>query len=116
MGPWLICAHSSPGSEGSVRCADELEGGLGCTAGPGGKSSRTGCDSRCLAPVCCAGEQGLPSGLARGLGLGQPGRRQDDAHETWLEGVCESSVGFCLVGSAHSHLQTCKAEGCISQS
>lgn len=38
-----------------MRCAGEPEGGLGCTAIPGGNSNRIRSDGQCLAPVCCAG-------------------------------------------------------------
>ena len=70
MWPCLTRARSGPSSEGSVQCADELEGGLGCTAIPGGHSSRIRSNGQCLAPVCWAGEQDLPSGLARGIVAG----------------------------------------------
>lgn len=99
-----------------MRCAGEPEGGLDCAAVPGGNGSRIGGDGQCLAPVCWAGEQDLPSGLAREIGAGSAWQEQDDAGETWLEDAFKSSVGCCLVGSAHSHLQTRRGGGCISQS
>lgn len=68
--------------------------------------------------LLCAGQESriCRQGWQERLGLGQPGRRQDDAGETWLEDAFKSSVGCCLVGSAHSHLQTRRGGGCISQS
>lgn len=68
--PCLIRAHRGPSSKGSVRCAGEPEGGLDCAAVPGGNGSRICGDGQCLAPVCWAGEQDLPSGLAREIGAG----------------------------------------------
>lgn len=49
-----------------MHCADELEGGMGCTAIPG--AITTGFSD--LAPMCRAGEQDLPSGLSRRTGAG----------------------------------------------
>lgn len=60
--------------------------------------------------VPCRGAESVVRAVKEGLGLGQPGRRQDDTCETWLEGAFKSSVGCCLVGSAHSQLQICRGE------
>lgn len=66
-------------------------------------------DSQSWLPCAVQGSRICHQGCQEGLGLGQPGRRQDDACETWLEDAFKSSVGCCLVGQPTA---TCKpAEG-----
>lgn len=111
---WLIQASRGPSSEGSVCSADEPEAGLGCTVVPGRNSSRNSSNGWCLVSVGCMGERDLPSGLARGLGAVPAW--QDGAHEICLQDAFKCSAGYCLVGTAHSYLQTCRGLGCFSQS
>lgn len=56
-------------------------------------------------PCAMQGSRICHQGWQGGLGQAQPGRRQDDACETWLEDAFRSSVGCCLVGQPTA---TCK--------
>lgn len=87
-----------PAPRGFVHCADEMEDGIGCTAVPG--ASATGF-SMFGSHVPCRGAGYVVRAVKEGLG--QPGRRQDDACESWLGDAFQSSVDY-LVGSAHCHL------------
>lgn len=106
MQPWLIWAKWTQLKGVLCTVADELEN-MGCTDIAVVTATEFSVFGSHV-PCSRGGSVVRVRAVEEGLGLGQPGRRL--TYETWLEDAFKSSVGCCLVGSAHKHLQTCGGE------